>query len=77
MFTRPKSLRRAAARVFEPLAALPQIAPHLNLGARVLSVTRQGFDKMKTTGRSDAPFVLSVRRADGQTIQLSRLTWGA
>ena len=56
-------------RYLEPLAALPQIAPHLHLGARVLSVTRQGFDKMKTTGRADAPFVLSVRRADGSEDQ--------
>ena len=49
-----------------PLAALPEIAPHLRTGSRVLSVTRRGVDKMKTGGREDAPFVLRVRGADGR-----------
>lgn len=43
-----------------PLAALPEIAPHLRLGRKVLSVARQGFDKMKSPGREEAPFVLRV-----------------
>src|SRR5215204_1785228 len=49
----------------EPLAALPQLAPHIRLNIRVRSVTRLGFDKMKTTGREDAPFLLTVKAADG------------
>ena len=49
-----------------PLAALPQIAPHLRLGSRVVSVTRRGFDKTKTAGRDAAPFELLVERADGR-----------
>jgi hypothetical protein len=48
-----------------PLAALPALAPHIRLGTRVLSVSRQGFDKLKTEGREAAPFVLRVRTADG------------
>ncbi len=49
-----------------PLAALPEIAPHLRLNSRVLSVTRLGFDKMKTAGREEAPFVLRVQGPDGR-----------
>ncbi|HEX6912080.1 MAG TPA: NAD(P)-binding protein, partial [Longimicrobium sp.] len=52
--------------LLEPLAALPQIAPHLRLGSRVVSVTRRGFDKTKTAGRDGAPFELVVQRADGR-----------
>ena len=53
-------------RYLAPLAALPEIAPHLRTGSRVLSVTRRGVDKMKTRGREDAPFVLRVRGTDGR-----------
>jgi hypothetical protein len=48
-----------------PLGALPQIAPHLRLNTRVVAVTRQGFDKVKTVGRDNAPFLLHIRTADG------------
>lgn len=48
-----------------PLANLPEIQPHLHLGTRVVSVSRQGFDKMKTDGRADAPFVISTVCDDG------------
>ena len=44
----------------EPLAAVPELAPHIRLHARVVSITRRGFDKLKTEGRDDAPFVLRV-----------------
>lgn len=53
------------ARYLEPLAATPAIAPRLRLGVRVEEVTRLGFDKMKTRGREEAPFLLRVRRSDG------------
>jgi thioredoxin reductase len=49
-----------------PLARHPRVAPHLRLSTRVLTVTRQGRDKLKTSGREDAPFVLTVRNAEGQ-----------
>jgi hypothetical protein len=32
-------------RYLEPLAALPQIAPHIHLGARVTAIGRHGHDK--------------------------------
>jgi hypothetical protein len=50
----------------QPLAALPQIAPHLRLGRRVVSVSRAGIDKTKTAGRDEAPFEVVVRRVDGR-----------
>ena len=49
----------------EPLAALPAIHRHLRLRTRVVAVTRQGFDKMKTDGRDAAPFLIAVERGDG------------
>jgi len=49
-----------------PLAATPQLRPHIRLGARVLAVARQGFDKLKTDGREAAPFVLHVADAAGE-----------
>ena len=54
------------ADYLNPLAALPQIAPHLRLGTRVVAVARAGYDKMKTTGREAAPFELRVRSAAGE-----------
>jgi thioredoxin reductase len=52
-------------RFLEPLAALPQIAPHIRLRTRVKAITRRAHDKMKTAGRTDAPFVLRLQCPDG------------
>jgi thioredoxin reductase len=49
-----------------PLAATPEIAPHLRLDHRVTAVTRLGFDKMKTAGREDAPFAITVATPSGE-----------
>jgi hypothetical protein len=58
------------ARYLAPLAATPQIAPQLRLATRVVSVTRQGFDKMKSVGRDEAPFLLLLRtRVDGAEVE--------
>jgi thioredoxin reductase len=46
---------------------LPAVAPHLRLGAQVVSVARRGFDKLKSPGREAAPFVLRVQHRDGNT----------
>ena len=54
----------------QPLAALPQIAPHLHVNARVTSVARAGFDKLKTNGRERAPFMVRVEQSDGVETQL-------
>ncbi len=67
-----------------PLAATPQLRGHIRLGARVIAVARQGFDKMKTGGREAAPFVLHVvDRAENEEVLLARAvidasgTWDA
>jgi thioredoxin reductase len=54
----------------EPLAAHPEVAPHLRFGHRVLAVTRRGMDKVKTAGRETAPFELVVGRGDGSVMRL-------
>lgn len=45
-------------RVLRPFAALPQVAPFIKLGARVLAVSREGFDKVKSAGRGQAAFLV-------------------
>lgn len=50
-------------RVLRPFAALPQVAASLRLGARVLAVTREGFDKVKSAGREHAAFVVRYTQA--------------
>ncbi|HEY0858802.1 MAG TPA: arsenic resistance N-acetyltransferase ArsN2 [Albitalea sp.] len=45
-------------RVLQPFAELPEVAPHLHLDTRVLSVSRDGFDKVKTAGREAAAFII-------------------
>jgi len=56
-----------------PLAATPALRPHIRLGARVTAVARQGFDKMKTAGREEAPFVLHVAdEHDEEDVLLAR-----
>jgi hypothetical protein len=54
-----------------PLAATPEIAPHLLFGHRVTALTRAGFDKVKTKGRADAPFVVRADTADGPRAYLA------
>ncbi len=39
--------------------------PHLHLETRVVAVSRQGIDKMKTPGREQASFVLRLQTANG------------
>lgn len=60
------------ARVFEPLAALPAIAPRLRLGTRVVSVGREGLLKHEEIGtgeRARRPFRLLVADAGGERIE--------
>jgi thioredoxin reductase len=51
-------------RYLEPLAALPQIAPHVRLNTRVMGIARRGHDKLKTPGREHAPFGLRIQCPD-------------
>ncbi len=52
-------------RYLAPLASLPAMRERVRYGAEVVSVTRDGFDKMKSPGRDEAPFLVTVRSADG------------
>lgn len=58
-----------ARKVLQPFAALPQISPSLHLNTRVESVSREGYDKVKTTGRDKAPFVIRAIQ-NGKPIEL-------
>ncbi|GAA1530925.1 FAD-dependent oxidoreductase [Kribbella lupini] len=49
-----------------PLAKTPQLADRIQYGAQVIAVTRVGFDRVRTAGREDAPFL--VRLADGEEL---------
>jgi thioredoxin reductase len=49
----------------EPLARIPEIARNLKLGHRVSAITRVGFDKVKTKGRGEAPFLVRAETAEG------------
>jgi hypothetical protein len=56
-------------RVLQPYAALPAVARALRLNTRVVAISREGFDKVKTTGRDGAPFVIRALQ-DGRPIEL-------
>jgi len=49
-----------------PLAALPQIAPNLRLGAQVTAITREGRDKMSSNEREASPFLVQYADANGE-----------
>jgi hypothetical protein len=53
-----------AGRYLEPLATCTALGAHLEMEARVISVARAGFDKVKTAGRDQAPF--EVRYLNGR-----------
>src|SRR5919106_4259880 len=56
----------------EPLAAVPGIAESLHLGARVVSVTRHGIDKLKDADRDEAPYQLVVEEHGEERRYLAR-----
>ncbi|RDL47507.1 Ferredoxin--NADP reductase [Ensifer sp. M14] len=55
-----------------PLSGTPQIAANLKLGAAVTAITRQGFDKVSSNGREDAPFVVRYTDPAGEHDVLAR-----
>ena len=50
----------------QPLAALPVMADHIQLGSEVVQVTRHGLSKSDSHGRKERPFAVQVRSADGR-----------
>ncbi len=57
------------SRYLAPLAAHPAIAPHIRYGATVSAIARQGFDKVRTSGREHAAFL--IRLSDGTELLAS------
>lgn len=53
------------AQYLEPLATRTVLARHLQTSARVISVARAGFDKVKTTGREQAQFEIRYQNGKG------------
>ena len=56
----------------EPLAATEPIRAALRLNTRVVSVSRQGYDKLKSAGREDALFAIQVETAGRESVLLAR-----
>ncbi len=59
-------------RYLFPLAALPEVQPHLRLGARVTGVARQGRSRLSSAGRASAPFVVRYTTTEGEAEVLAR-----
>lgn len=53
----------------EPLTKTTELSGRIQYGAEVIAVTRVGFDRIRTAGREDAPFL--VRLADGSELLAS------
>jgi thioredoxin reductase len=53
-------------RYLRPLAATPEISPHLRLGARVIVAAKQRRDRMKDMQRNDVPFLVRYEDAAGE-----------
>lgn len=49
----------------EPLAGLPELAPVIETGARVIGISRWGADKVLSKARETRPFMLVVETANG------------
>ncbi|MFL6698681.1 MAG: arsenic resistance N-acetyltransferase ArsN2 [Vitreoscilla sp.] len=69
-------------RVLVPFSRLPGIGSHLHLNTRVRSISREGFDKVKTGDRDKAPFIIRALQA-GEPVQFKARavidatgTWG-
>jgi thioredoxin reductase len=56
----------------EPLAATPELAPHVRLNARVIAVAKESQDRMKDAGRKHASFRVRVHTADEEYDILAR-----
>ena len=64
--------RDLVERYLEPLAATPDLAPHIRMNARVIAVARQAHDRMKDGGRQEAAFVVRVRTGNREEDLLAR-----
>jgi hypothetical protein len=55
--------------VLQPFAHLPEVAAGLRLRTRVVSVSREGFDKVKSAAREQSAFVIRATQG-GKVIEL-------
>lgn len=55
--------KEVVEKVLQPYASLPSVAPTIHLRTKVLWISREGFDKVKTPGREKAPFVIRAVHA--------------
>src|SRR6478735_6225109 len=56
----------------EPLAQLPELTGSIRLNSRVVSVARDGFDKMKSVGRDEAPYAVVVEANGAHDVVLAK-----
>jgi thioredoxin reductase len=56
--------RELVEELLQPFADLPAVRPSLRLGTRVVSISREGYDKVKSAGRERAPFVIRAVRGN-------------
>jgi hypothetical protein len=54
-------------RYLEPLATKTRLKDHIRTSSRVTDISRVGFDKLKTKGRTTAPFELRYQNGAGPT----------
>ncbi|MEU8184304.1 FAD-dependent oxidoreductase [Micromonospora sp. NPDC049044] len=78
----PEALPTGAELVadyLQPLAELPQLAPHIRYGARVEAISRLGLDRTRTAGRDTTPFLLRLAGGDellARAVIDASGTWG-
>lgn len=61
----PKALpygREIAVQYLQPLGNLPEMKPFIHLNSKVMHISRQGLDKVKSIGREERPFELLVQQ---------------
>ncbi|SMP75926.1 Pyridine nucleotide-disulphide oxidoreductase [Neorhodopirellula lusitana] len=56
----------------DPLAALEQIAPHIQFEHKVISISRDGHDRMRDGTRDEAPFLIVTETPAGPRRTLAR-----
>lgn len=67
----PEALPTAGELVrqyLQPLADVPAVAAALKLRHRVMAITRQGMDKVKTRGREQVPFAIRAMTPEGERV---------
>ena len=52
-------------RYLQPLAEVPVLRKHIETGAKVVGLSRQGIDKVASSDREARPFVLRIAQPDG------------